>query len=105
MCVRVHVCVVSIEVYLEERVTPYHVHVICTVEHQAYTCTLDGRLILCNYYSPMSRALAMRFVATSLIVLWEAPEERMVAARQALLEEEAGLYSEWVCVCGEGRGG
>lgn len=36
----------------------------------------------------MSLEFAMRFVATSFIVLCEAPEERMVAARQALPEEE-----------------
>ena len=33
---------------------------------------------------PMSLELAMRFVATNLMVLWEAPEDRMVAAKQAL---------------------
>lgn len=40
-------------------------------------------------HSPISLEFAMRFVATSFMVLCEAPEERMVAARHAL----------HVCVC------
>ena len=41
------------------------------------------------HYAPMMRELAMRLVATSLMVLCEAPEDLMVAARHAL----------GVCVC------
>ena len=38
-------------------------------------------------YIPISFASAIRFVATSLMVLCEAPDDRMVAARQALNED------------------
>lgn len=34
--------------------------------------------------SPNNLLLAMRFVATSFIVLWDAPDERIVAAKHAL---------------------
>lgn len=55
--------------------------------------SLLGRTLLLQHHMhthepticiPMSLELAMRLVATSLMVLCEAPEERMVAARHAL---------------------
>ena len=43
--------------------------------------------------SPLIFPLAMRFVATSLIVLCETPEDRMLATRQALqnIKQRHGL--------------
>ena len=39
---------------------------------------------------PISMEFAMRLVATSLIVLWDAPEDRMVAVRHALWVNREG---------------
>lgn len=39
----------------------------------------------CILYQPESLPLAMRLVATNLMVLWEAPDDRILATRHALV--------------------